>query len=43
MSLNNYEHEKFLADGRFVAVTHLTFSRGRIVIGPNERLVDNGW
>lgn len=42
MSLNGYEYEKYLPDGRLVAVAELTFYRGRIVIGDDYN-VDNGW
>lgn len=42
MSLNGYKHEKYLPDGRLVAVAELTYSRGRIVIGDDYN-VANGW
>lgn len=42
MSEFGYMHEKHLPNGKLVAVTELTFSRGRIIIGDNYG-VDNGW
>ena len=38
-----YKYLKRVADGRYVAVTPLTFGRGRVIVGTNILFIDNGY